>query len=380
MKILFIGVYRDGGGYSEAASNYILALDSVDGIYIVPRPLKLNNFNHPIPPRIQELEGRSSHGCDVVIEHCLPHQFSYDGRFAANVGLYASETDSFPDSVWGDRINLMDQIWVINNQMLEASRKSGVIVDSQVVPHTINIEKFMRSYQPLEMLKPYRDSGSFIFYFIGELVKRKNLPALLRAFHTEFDPSENVDLVIKTSQPGVGQDELRHKLSLLTTEIKNGLKLHGGRTDFYKKEIFITERLTDYQMMRLHAACDCFVMPSYGEAWNIPAFTSMAMGKTSVVTACTGFLDYLSNAEGWLVPARLEPVYDVGDTFVDLFTGNENWWSIDILELRKAMREAFANHKLREQKALAGLQRAHDFSYHVIGNKMKGLLNGLLAR
>jgi len=39
MKILYIGNYRDGTGYGQAAEDYILSLDSV-GANVVCRPLK----------------------------------------------------------------------------------------------------------------------------------------------------------------------------------------------------------------------------------------------------------------------------------------------------------------------------------------------------
>ncbi len=272
-----------------------------------------------------------------------------------------------------------NEAWVINRQMVDAARESGVSIPLNVVPHATNIERFMQSYEPLDSLKPYRESGDFIFYFIGELVRRKNLQALLQAFHLEFDPSEPVQLVIKTSQAGASKEDLERKLHILTAEVKEGLKLHGGKADFYKKEAFFLDRLTDNGIMRLHSSCDCFVMPSYGEAWCIPAFDAMAMGRSPIVTACTGFLDYLSEAQGWLVPARQEPVCGATDTFSDLFTGNELWWSIDVPSLRRAMREAFSNRELQRSKGEAGVMRAHDFSYQAVGHTMRRLLDGALA-
>ena len=372
MKVLYIGVYRDGTGWGQAAIDYILSLDAA-GVEVVPRALKLNGRQHVPPERVLELESKSSRGCDVVVQHVLPHQMDYNGRMF-NVGLFASETSDFRASVWPDRLNCMDKVVVINRQQAEAARRSGVTVPIYVVPHATDISRFQRSYEPLESLRPYKERGDFLFYFIGEMVRRKNLAALLKAFHLEFDPSEPVQLVIKTDRPGLPPDESRRHVEAFCNEIKRGLKLHGGKVEHYKEEVVITDRLTDQGMMRLHATCDCFVLPSYGEAWAIPAFDAMAMGKTPIVTACTGFLDYLSDSEGWLVRCHEEPVFGVNDTFEDLFVGSESWSAVDISHMRRCMRDAYEKESLRKEKATNGIAKAYDFSYGVIGPVLKKAL------
>lgn len=373
IKALVIGVYLDGTGWAQACIDNILALDAA-GVDVVCRPVKLNNVQSKVPERILQLQAKDDSNCEVVIQHLLPHHMNYSGHFKLSIGIYETETDSFKDSVWAERLNCMDELWVPNQQMVEAARASGVVTPISVIPHATDTQRFMQSYDTLDMLKPYKDQNSFLFYFVGELVRRKNLPALLRAFHSEFDRDEPVELVIKTSQPGVSKSDLLQKVQYLSNSVKYGLKLYGGNLDAYKKEIVIGDRLTSEGIMKLHGSCDCLVAPSYGEAWHIPCFTSMAMGKTPIATACTGFLDYLSDKEGWLVPCRKEPVFEANETFSDLFTANENWWSIDIIELRKAMRTAYTQKQLRQEKACNGIIRAHDFSYFNVGSRMRRLL------
>ncbi len=361
MKILYISNYLEQSGYSEAARNYILALDSV-GIDVVCRPLYLTGKTHEPNQKLKELQDKSLSGCTHVIQHTLPNYMSFNGNLR-NIGLYASETDSFRDSVWASRLNTMDEVWVINEQMKDAAIKSGVKRKISVVPHTLQIEKFQREYKLLKGLQKYKDEEKFIFYFIGEPTRRKNLAAILKAFHTEFDVSEPVELLIKTS----GQFEDAEKFC---NDLKAGLKLN--RT---KDEIIVTEQLTDEEMMSLHAHCDCLVAPSYGEAWSIPAFEAMAHGRTPIVTGWGGPCDFLSNKEGWMVHYMLEPAFGMNDSFQDLYTGNELWASIDIPHLKECMRECYSNAGLRKEKSLNGIARAYDFSYENVGNLMKGILN-----
>lgn len=373
MKVLYIGVYRDGTGWGQAAIDYILALDSV-GVDVVCRPLKLNGRQVKLPERILQLERKDAAGVTAVIQHVLPQHMDYCGRVDRNVGLFASETSHFRTSCWAARLNCMDEVWAINRQQADACVESGVTRPVSVVPHATDITRFQRSHEPLDQLRPYREQGEFLFYTIGEMVRRKNLAGLLRAFHTEFDPSEPVRLVVKTDLPGMPRGELERHVAAFAGEIRRGLKLHGGQAESYKDEVFLLDRLTDDAVLRLHAACDCFATASYGEAWCIPAFDAMAMGKAPIAPDWGGFSDYLTASEGWPLPCREEPVFGANDSFQDLYAGDENWASVDLLAMRKAMRQAYSNRQLLGEKARNGTERAYCFSREAVGEKMASLL------
>lgn len=371
MKVLYTGVYRDATGWGQAAIDYIMALDTA-GVDVVCRPIKLNTNQPQLPERILELEAKSSHGCDHVIQHILPHMMEFSGHFKKSIGLFASETSNFRATSWPDRLNAMTDAWVINRQMYFAANESFVKVPITVIPHATNVERFQRNYAPFEQLNDHADT--FKFYFIGEFNRRKNLAALIKAFHAEFHPDEPVNLVIKTSVPGKSPEQAREIVHRFCDDIKPGLKMYNGDVKNFKREIIITDRLTDEGVCRLHKSCDCFVMPSYGEAWCIPAFDAMAFGKTPIVTAWSGFLDYVSEKNGWLVPCQIDQAFGVQDSFMDLYTGNETWGAVSVPALAGRMRKAFQEEGLRNRKAINGITRAHDFSYETIGLKMKKAL------
>jgi len=367
MKVLFIGVYRDGTGWSHAAIDYILALDRV-GVDIVCRSVKLNNYKGELPERLLELESKDSSNCDIVIQNVLPHHMDYSGNFKKNIALFCCETSHFNNCIWPDKLNTMDEIWVSNQYMVESVKNSYVNKPVRVVGHPLDTSKLEQSYDLMIDKKNH-----FIFYFIGELIRRKNLAALIKAFHLEFAPEEPVSLLIKTNIHGVDSKELTKQVQEFCNQIKNGLKLYS-HIDNYKKEDVISGYMTEEQMMQLHSSCDCFVIPSYGEAWCIPAIEAMGMGKTPIVTANTGMTEFVSNETGWVVPSRREPVFGVNDSFEDMYVGNEDWYSIDVWELREAMRECYQNDELRQQKSERGMKKVYDFSYEKIGKRMKDAL------
>lgn len=371
MKVLYVGYYKEGTGWARAAQEYILALDAV-GINVVPRCIKLNSAIPEIPARIVELEKKSDKDCDIVIQHLLPYHMEYNGNFKKCIGIYESETTNFKDSGWTNRLNLMDELWVPNRQMLSTKNENHLTPPIYVVNHATDIDKYTQSYNKLDI--PNID-GKFAFYFIGEANRRKNITALLRAFHTEFASNENVALVIKSSIPGQPISAVNQHLTEICTTIKRGLKIYKDIGD-YSKEIIISEYLTDLQMMQLHATCDCFVCPSYGEAWCYPAFDAMAMGKPVISNKCMGMLDYIINGEtGLLVENHLEPTFAALDTFENLFTSNECWYSVDILDLQHRMRQIYEDKTLYNTLSVNGIDKATEFSHKNIGARMKKLLD-----
>ena len=173
-------------------------------------------------------------------------------------------------------------------------------------------------------------------------------------------------------------EECAMEIKNVCDKIKLSLKKYKNIED-YKEDLIITDYLSEQELYGLHRACDCFVMPSYGEAWSIPAFDAMGFGKTPICSNTGGMADYLGGA-GILVEGRWEPVFGMGDTFEDLFTGEENWYSVDINELRKAMRKMYEMRSEQESDKYAkmkrsGLSQAMKYSHENIGKLIKELLN-----
>jgi len=382
MRVLYIGNYKDGTGWGTAAQDYILALDSV-GIDVVPRHIKLNNNNGEVPKRIVELEKKSSKGCDIVIQHVLPHFLDYCGDFKKNIALYLTETDNFRRSGWQDHINLMDEAWVTCQESVECSKNSGVTIPISAIPLPCDPSKYARRFEKIEFPEL---KDKFIFYFIGEITRRKNLVALLKAFHLEFETEEPVGLLIKASYPGLSPEDCSKKVVEMANQVKKELKKFRD-IGLYKGEVVITQQLTNEQILQLHATCDCFVMPSFGEGWCIPAFDAMAMGKTPICTDQGGMSVFLSapvklknaldeettiyETAGWLVGYIEEPCFGMADSAVpQIYSGMENWKNISVNHLRRCMRQAYEDEGLRKKKAAFGIDRAYDFGYEEVGKIM----------
>lgn len=370
-KILFIGHFLEKSGWGQAARDYILAMDSV-GLDIVCRPIRLGAAKAELSPRINELMNKSSSGAEVCIQHVLPHHL-VRGDFKKNICIYATETSSFAYSGWVNYINLMDSALVISEQSRRASVSSGVKIPVKILPHACNPEKYNVRYKKLYEYEKYRglNAPDYLFYFIGELTQRKNIPALVRAFHLEFDPSEPVNLLLKVNSSVFSNNDLYQQIQGLCSKIKEELRLYPVLED-YKRELILTEYLDTNELMGLHEMGDCFVSPSYGEAWSIPTFDAAAMGKQVIATRTGGMADYLRGVENAeLVDSFQTPVGGVKDTFSGLFTGREEWDSIDVSKLRCYMRVAYN----RKETYFRNKSIAKKYSYTNVGEQLRKIID-----
>ena len=363
MKVLYIGNYKDGTGWANACINNILALDAA-GVEVVPRPITFNNSAGNCPERVLQLEDNSEVGCDICIQHTLPHLYSYNSKFK-NIGFLATETSNFIESSWQHHANLMDEIWVPTFSCRKACIQSGVTKEVRVAPHSLDTSKY-------NAIK-YLENGSkienllhtFNFAFVGEFVERKNIQALVKAFHTEFEPDEPVNLYIKTSQQSL--DYVQNYF----TQIKSGLKLRKK----YKEEVVICGHLSEDDYMSVLGQCHSFVMPSRGEGFCIPALEAMAMGIPVIYTEGTGMDDFCS---GKAVHSSEVPCFGAMSTIDYLYTANEKWNEIDLEALMFSMRESFMKWKtgLETEESRAAIERAKKYSHKEIGMILKEILSG----
>ena len=65
MKVLYIGHYKEFGGWAQSAANQILALDKA-GVDVVCRNVTLTS-DKKISGRLAELDQKSTEGCDICI-------------------------------------------------------------------------------------------------------------------------------------------------------------------------------------------------------------------------------------------------------------------------------------------------------------------------
>lgn len=389
--------YQNCTGWAKVGQDIILALDQA-GYDVVPRAILLSEQKSNIHPRIVELENKSDKECDILLNLVLPHHLEYNSNFK-NIALFFSETDRIPEE-WSSKLNLMDEIWVVNRSMVDACKNSGITKPVHLVRPPVDTSKYEQTYQPIESLKS-KLAEEFSFLWIGDLNRRKNLAGILKAFHTEFTTNEPVSLVIKPYKFNHNPQQLTDIVRKMSEEIRIGIKLYPNLND-YKPEIIFGEQLSDEDMLRLHTTTDCFVSCPYGEAHGLSIIDSLGLGKLTLAHKVGGPRDYLEGIneadmdyqhfedieqkQDWIEGRAnsltvtennqiLESVFGMNEGFPFLFTSKENWWQPSTTAIMKRMRTAYemdsATQSILAKNAVATV---YSMDYEGFAKRMKELL------
>ncbi len=378
MKVLYIAHYREFGGWSQAAIDQMLALDSV-GVDVVCRNITLTSDRDDIPQKILEFENKDSANCDVCIQHVLPHHLVGSENFKKNIAFLEFETLSIRDLPWFPRLHMMDEVWVSNRSAWRSLKWDGLESKARLVHHATDIEKYKKNYKPLGLTDV---EDTFNFYYAGDLNDRKNLEAICTCFHSEFDKSEDVSLILKVNKFGHDPQQIHERLDLMLGGIKSKLRLYPEVAD-YKKEAVITVKLPEDDMYRLHNACHCFLLPSHGEAWSIPALDAVGFGSTPICSNFGGPPEFISDSDAFS-GVCVDGVYSCckcsDSAFPDMFTAREFWFTPCEKQITEAMRGYYESWKSDPEKHTrkakkAGLIAVEKFSYKNVGQNMLEILN-----
>lgn len=200
------------------------------------------------------------------------------------------------------------------------------------------------NHHPCE-LTAYTPAGTpYRFYYIGAWNIRKNPEGVVRAYCRAFTADDDVELVLQCQ----GSSPEMCRITQLATGLTN-LELPRIR--------FKGTRVPDTLIREMHEAFDCFVTASRGEAWNLPAFDAMLMGRHIIAPHGHGSDDFLQETSADLYPSRYAPaggevrIQDAAPgppgTFLAQYIGTQgltvrqNWLEPDLSRLASLMRSAY---------------------------------------
>lgn len=369
-KVGYLGVFRDGTGFSHAAIHTALALDAV-GVDVACRNIKLATQIVEPPQRISELCQKSTEGVTHVIQHILAPYLTYVAG-AKNIGYFYTETTHFRPSSWQYHANLMDEMWVSSEQNEKACRDSGVTVPIKVVDIPCDPRSFDRNN--IAKLK-VPTSGRYAFYHIGDYSSRKNTYNLIKCFLEEFSRDDNVVLILKSYVEGVSAEDSNKIILQDIANLKQSLR--KGKLDNYPPIVVIGDYLPSEDMLKLHASCNCFITLERGAAWNLPAFEAAAMGNWVICNGWGGqnrFLLSNKNYNADMTDYYMDSVHGMIRTpYQTIYTAHEKWAEPNYAQFKEFMRNAYeeqiAPHEVNRQNLI------NSFSYAKVGERIRELLH-----
>jgi glycosyltransferase involved in cell wall biosynthesis len=131
-------------------------------------------------------------------------------------------------------------------------------------------------------------------------------------------------------------------------------------------------------MPDLYRAADCFVLPTRGEGWNLPALEALACGVPVITTAWSAHLDWLNQENAFLIAVDgLEsvPRFDIPN---DLVYAGHRWARPSLEHLRSLMRWVFehkyeAQAKARTARAMIESRLSWDASARLMYQRLQNL-------
>lgn len=158
---------------------------------------------------------------------------------------------------WVDLINAMDAVFVPSPYLISVFKDSGVKPPVYSVKQGVDIRKFPYVERPIR--------SKFVFGTVGYQDERKNWQDLVRAFSSEFDQGEPVELWIKNSNP------------------------YFASVAFKDRRIKVINRHYRFEELQaLYPMMDCFVFPSHAEGSGLPPREAMSTGLPVILTNWSG--------------------------------------------------------------------------------------------
>jgi len=371
MNALFIGPYRQNDGWGMSARDYIKSILTQNSNLTTRPYFYTGQSEKNIDPIIEACENTTFDKYDILYQELLPQNMTITKRVKKNVGIFNMEITDLSSSVSQNVLNNMDLVLVPSKQEAKSIKESGVKTKCKVISGALDVE-FIKRHKDHKLKIHPKIEKSFVFYYIGEFVERKNLTDLITAFNLAFRNNENVSLVVKTSVPGKNSGE---GLNI----VKNAIAAHKQRLNIGKcrDEYIVTERLSDADLIGLHNASDCFVMPSFGEAYCRPAAEALVLGKTPIVTDHTGMTDFVNKKNGFIISSQKYPVITNTRTLseqFDFYNANSYWYRPNVYVMIDHMQQVYQmykkDRKAYEEKQQLGIDSIDQFTYENIGKKI----------
>ncbi|MBK9272867.1 MAG: glycosyltransferase family 4 protein [Saprospiraceae bacterium] len=317
LKINYYGYFTSFGGYGIANLNWVCHLSRL-GVDVYPHAKFI-----PLPgtPEYAVLTGEQR---DILqkpftrqrigIIETTPFSFHLN-KSKFKIANTMAESDEIGEP-WVNACNSMDMVVVPNEFQKRVFEKSGVTVPVSVIRHGTWTEMFPYCERP--------QKSKFRFGIVGYLNDRKGVFELMKAFVSEFDNNEPVELYLKSSNKEFG---------------------------FYRyfsddRIITDTRHVSPEDLRDIYYSFDCFVFPSKAEGVGQPPREAMSTGLPTIVTNYSG-LEEIADSE-YAYP--LEPISYSKGVNPHALEQPGNWANIDIQELMYWMRYVYEHQDEAREK------------------------------
>ena len=255
------------------------------------------------------------------------------GFFAGRhtVGVWAWELERFPEGM-ASAATRFDELWTISRFAAD-SLQAQVERPVHVFPLAVAPTPPTPTVSP-----PGVPPGRFTFLFMFDYLsvfERKNPLGVIEAFSRAFTPGEGPVLVVKSINGDLRRLD-RERVLLAAAD----------HPDVVVTDEYLTKPDRDALMHR----ADAYVSLHHAEGFGLTMAEAMMTGKPVIATAYSGNLDFMTEANSFLVP------YAMGEVPADCdpYLPGTPWADPDLGEAARLMRLVVEEPALAASKAAAG--------------------------
>ena len=220
------------------------------------------------------------------------------------IGMWYWEVEDFPSSQH-DAFGFVDEVWVATDFIRRAVEPHSPVPVRTVTPPLPRPTASSRTRAEIGL--PDRPYFLFAFDYLST-VERKNPWGLVDAFEAAFAPGTGPLLVIKS----INADRRPRDAERLRLRV-------AGSPDV----VLLEDYLDALDRDALVALCDCYVSLHRSEGLGLTMAEAMALGRPVIATGYSGNLQFMTEANSFLVPwhpvaipAGCEP-YPAGGTWAE---------------------------------------------------------------
>jgi len=329
----------------------------------------LTHFQHarrvpgevPPPPDVWLRDCQQEMGDPMMPQIIIEHASRFcraSGRY--KIGWTMSDVEPWPKE-WLDGCWWVDEVWVPTEIDRQRLQKSGITVPITVMPLGIDPGYFHPGIAPW----PERPPVDYLFVSNFQWGVRKNPDLLITAFRDEFSKDENVGLFIKTQR--------RHQDERIPYQTRWWLREPSAPVFIYEHPV------PDWALGGLYTQADCFVLPTSGEGWCLPALESLACGVPVIVTDWSAPTEWGKDTEGIPLPGMHFLDYDLVECRSDIPLYRDSRWAVPKYEhLRALMRRAYEHREDWKAEALKGSEIVRErYTWQALGERIKGRLKDI---
>ena len=346
MKIRYISNFTDGTDWSQSAIYNVLALDNA-GYDVYCGEIKYSKSNVILDDKIIPLFQKSTEeNCEVTIHHVLPDQY-IKHRDTINIGFYPVDS-TISNIVVRKKISLMDKMFVPSYESKVIFEKLGMNIPVEVFKNSLDYERVstFKSKEPTMALQ-----NGFNFLFLNEFAKQKNLEDCLRAYYTEFNRFDPINMVIASEKDP-------ESVKSFTAEVKARLK----KPERYKEELIYSGNIMQDHRLTLLDQVHALVVSSYAEASSYTAMEAMVMGLPIIYTNGIGVGSYLQEEDHFPVRSSVETCYGATQSLPEMYTCNDKWLKVEVQDLQRAMREVVNLYWMEKEKYVEKTRKISEYA------------------